>query len=141
MLNGLIAGIKTRCGGVISCLYSGATDDDRIVLIDPGPEVIPHLSLRLGQIDVATPDPRTFFLVELDQGQRLRIMHDHEICVTKLRTLFSKVTCSKISFLMPDKSISPPCSTLCIFLVIEKNRAFPQSRAIPPASRGCSKEE
>ena len=79
MLNGLIAGIKTRCGGVISCLYSGATDDDGIVLIDPGPEVIPHLSLRLGQIDVATPDPRTFFLVELDQGQRLRIMHDHEI--------------------------------------------------------------
>src|SRR5437764_13545769 len=79
MLNGLIAGIKTRCGGVISCLYSGATDDDGIVLIDPGPEVIPHLSLRLGQIDVATPDTRTFFLVELDQGKRLRIMHDYEI--------------------------------------------------------------
>src|SRR5947208_16807467 len=79
MLNGLIAGIKTRCGGVISCLYSGATDDDGIVLIDPGPEVIAHLSLRLGEIDVETLDPRTFFLVELDQGQRLRIMHHHEM--------------------------------------------------------------
>ena len=57
--------------------------DDRVIVIDPGPEILPRCHLRMRYVDVATPDPGGFFLVVLDQRQRLPVVHDHKIMLQK----------------------------------------------------------
>ena len=42
------------------------------------------MGVRAREIDVAAPDPRAFFLVMLDQWQRLRVVHNHEIVLEKI---------------------------------------------------------
>ena len=60
-------------------LVFGTADDDCIVLVDPTPQIFPHLGVRSGKIEVTTPEPRTLFVIVLDQRQGLRIVHDHKI--------------------------------------------------------------
>ena len=61
-----------------------AAHNHGVVLVDPTPQIFPHLFVWPGEIDVATPDPRTIFFVMLDQGQRLRVVHNHEIVLQKI---------------------------------------------------------
>jgi hypothetical protein len=62
----------------------GTADNDRIVLVDPTPQIFPHLGVWPREIQVTTPDPRAFLFVVFNQRQRLRIVHDHEIVLEKI---------------------------------------------------------
>ena len=56
-------------------------DHDRIVALDEARQIFPQLGIRLGQVDMATPDPRRFLAEMIDQRQRLRIVHDDHVVV------------------------------------------------------------
>ena len=61
-----------------------AAHNHRVIAIDPTPQIFPCAGLWPRKIEVAAPDPRTFFFVMPDQRKRLRIVHDHKIVVQEI---------------------------------------------------------
>jgi hypothetical protein len=84
MVNGLIAGIITCCGGFISWPNSPAAHNHGVVFIDPTPQIVPRFGIRPGKVEVTPPEPWAFFLVMLDQRQWLRVVHNDKVVIEKV---------------------------------------------------------
>src|SRR5437870_1745439 len=54
-------------------------EDHRVVFFYKPEQILPKLFVRVGQIDVAAPDPRASRLVMSDHRERLRVVDDYEV--------------------------------------------------------------
>ena len=65
-------------------LELGAAKNNCLVLIDPLPQIFPHPGIRTRKVNMATPEPWAVLFVELNQGQRLRVVNNDEIVIEKV---------------------------------------------------------
>jgi len=59
----------------------GQRHDDCVVLLDEAAQIGPDFRVGRRQVDVAAPHPWTGAAVMIDQRQRLRVVHHHEVVV------------------------------------------------------------
>jgi hypothetical protein len=81
MLNGSMAGMKNQLRHWEVLLILSTAQNHGIVFFDEPREVFRGGAVGICQLDVATPEPRTLLRKVVNQGHRLRIVHEDHIVV------------------------------------------------------------